>query len=44
MTEKLAADVPGGQEHQSINITKVEEIICSQEDARGTYKSPQKIK
>jgi len=27
LTEKLAADVPGQQERQSVNITKVEELI-----------------
>jgi len=43
LTEKLAADVPGQQQRQSINITKVEELICSQEDAPGTHKSPPKI-
>jgi len=32
LTEKLAADVPGRRERQSVNITKVEELICSQED------------
>jgi len=26
LTEKLAADVPGRQERQSFNITKVEEL------------------
>jgi len=39
MTEKLAADVPGQQEHQSVNITKIEELVCSEEDALGTHKS-----
>jgi len=33
LTEKLTANVRGQQEHQSVNITKVEELICSQEDA-----------
>jgi len=41
LTEKLAADVSGRQECQSIYITKVEELIFSQEDALGTHKSPQ---
>jgi len=27
----------------SVNITKVEELICSQENAPGTHRSPQKI-
>jgi len=40
LVEKLAADVPGQQERQSANITKVGELICSQEDALGTHKSP----
>jgi len=40
LIEKLAADVPGQQERQSVNIT---ELICSQENAPGTHKSPQKI-
>jgi len=31
LTEKLAADVSGRQERQLVNITKVEELICSQE-------------
>jgi len=43
LIEKLAADVPGQQEHQSVNITKVEELICSQENAPGTHKSPREI-
>jgi len=43
LTEKLAVDVPGQQERQSVNITKVEELICSQEGASGTHKSPQEI-
>jgi len=38
LIEKLAADVPGQQERQSVNITKVEELICSQENAPGTTK------
>jgi len=41
LMEKLAADVPGQQERQS--ITKVEELICSQENAPGTHKSPWEI-
>jgi len=43
LTEKLAADVSGLRERQSVNITKVKELICSQGDARGTHKSPQEI-
>jgi len=39
LTEKLAADIPGRQERQSVNITKVEEFIGSQEDVPGTHKS-----
>jgi len=39
LIEKLAADVPGQEERQSVNITKVEELICSQEHAPGTHKS-----
>jgi len=27
----------------SVNITEVEELICSQKDAPGTHKSPRKI-
>jgi len=42
LSEKLAADVPGQQERQSI-ITKVEELICSQDDAPVTHKSPREI-
>jgi len=38
LTEKLAADVSGRQKRQSVNIRKVEELICSQEDALGTHK------
>jgi len=37
LTEKFAAEVPGRRERQSINITKVEELFCSQEDASATY-------
>jgi len=44
LTEKFAADVPGQQERQSVNITKVEELIYSQENALGTHKSPREIK
>jgi len=40
---KLAADVPGRQELQSVNITKVEELICSQENASGIHKNTRKI-
>jgi len=36
-------DVSGQQERQSVNITKVEEVICSQENASSTHKRPQKI-
>jgi len=43
LTEKLAEDVPGRQERQSVNIRKVEELICSQEDAPGTHKTPREI-
>jgi len=43
LTEKLAADVPGQRNLQSVNITKVEELIRNQEDASGTHKSPRKI-
>jgi len=45
LIEKLAVDIPGQQERQSVNITKVEELICSQEDAPtpGTHKSPREI-
>jgi len=28
LTEKLAADVPGQQKRQSVNITKVEELFA----------------
>jgi len=41
--EKSAANVLGQQERQSVNITKVEELICSQENATGTHKSPLEI-
>jgi len=43
LTEKLAEDVKGRQERQSVNITKVEELICSQENAPRTHKCPRKI-
>jgi len=43
LIKKLAADVPGQRERQSVNITKVEELICSQENAPGTHKSPREI-
>jgi len=43
LTEKLAADAPGGRKRQSVNITKVDELICSQEDAPGTHKSPREV-
>jgi len=39
--DRKAADVPGRQERQSVNITKVEELIYSQEDAPGTHKIEQ---
>jgi len=44
VTEKLAADVSGRQERQSVNIRKVEELICSQQGTPGTHKSARKIK
>jgi len=37
---KLAADVPRRQERQSVNMTKVEDLVCSQEDTPGTHESP----
>jgi len=40
LAQKFAADVPGRRERQSVNITKVEELIYSQEDASGIHKSP----
>jgi len=43
MIEKLAADVSGQQERQSVNITKVEELICSQQNAPDIHISPQEI-
>jgi len=43
LTEKLDANVSGQQERQSVDITKVEELICGQEDASGTQKSPREI-
>jgi len=43
LAEKLTADVPCQQERQSVNIIKVEELICSQENAPGTHKSPWRI-
>jgi len=43
LIEKLTADVTGQQERQSVNITKVEKRICSQEDAPCTHKSPREI-
>jgi len=43
LTEKLAADVPGQQERQSVNITKVEELIWSQKDASSSHKSQRKL-
>jgi len=43
LIKKLVADVPSQQERQSVNITKVEELSCSQEDAPGTHKSPREI-
>jgi len=44
LTEKLAANIPSRQDCQSLNITKVEELIFSQEDAPGTHISPREIK
>jgi len=43
LTEKLAADAPGQQERQSVNITMVEELICSQEGASGTHRRLREI-
>jgi len=43
MIEKLAADIQGQQDRQSVNITKVEELICSQEDAPSAHKSQREI-
>jgi len=43
LTEKLTANIPDLREHQSVNIKKVEKLICSQEDACGTHKSPREI-
>jgi len=43
LSEKLVADVPGQRERQSVNITKVEELICSREDVLGTHKSLREI-
>jgi len=43
LIEKLAADVPAQQERQSVNITKVEQLIDSQENAPGTHKSLREI-
>jgi len=43
LTEKLSADISDQQERQSVNITKVEELICGQENAPGTHKSPREI-
>jgi len=42
LTEKLAADVSGRQERQSINITKVEELISSHLQSRRWFQHPQK--
>jgi len=42
LIEKVAANVRQ-QERQSVNITKVEELIYSQENAAGTYNSPREI-
>jgi len=41
---KVGSGRSGRQERQSVNITKVEELICSHEDAPGTHKSPREIK
>jgi len=41
--EKLAAYVLCRRERQSVNIRKVEELICSQKNAPGTHKSPREI-
>jgi len=38
LIEKLAADVPDQRERQSVSITKVEELICSQENALAPAK------
>jgi len=43
LTEKLAEDVPCQQKRQSVNMTKVEELICSQKNSSGTHKSPREI-
>jgi len=43
LTEELAADVPGRRKRQSVNIRKVEELICSQEDALDTHERPREI-
>jgi len=43
LIEKLAAEVPDQQERQSDNITTVEKLIWSQENAPGTHESPRKI-
>jgi len=43
LIEKLAADVPGQQERQSVNITKVEELIRSRENAPDIHKSSREI-
>jgi len=43
LIEKSAAGIPGQQERQSVNITKVEELICSQANASSTNKSPPDI-
>jgi len=43
LIEKLVADVPCRRERQSVNIRKVEELICSREEAPGTDRSLQEI-
>jgi len=43
LIEKLAADVQGQQERQSVNIIKIEELIRSQDNAPGTHKSLREI-
>jgi len=43
LTEKLTADILCRRECQSVNIRKVEELICSQENAPSTHKSPREI-
>jgi len=40
LIKKLAAEVPSQQERQIVNITKVEELICNQENVPDTRKIP----